>query len=166
MEFKVVEAKLAEQLREKFIERFVDTEGERFHDYYDESDKYVRHFLWDHLKRSFEVCTQEQAAEYLQNRGDVYFMWDFWREGTVFADKYRGAVIMANGGDVGRLAIDEWNAEIEAEKHDCYIEYPQLPSDIYVFDDSFSWYVVFTHEFNDCDKLDDIVRFCVKFSEH
>ena len=88
-------------------------------------------------------------------------MWDLRREGTFFADEYPNAVIETSGGEVGRLAVDEWNAEIEAEKHDCYIEHPMLPSDIYVFDDSFSWYVVFTHESNDCDSLDDIVRYCI-----
>lgn len=168
MDFEAVDAKCAKQLREKFIKCFVDTESEYFRDYYDESDEYVRHFLWDRLKdysAEKHCCTQEQAAQFLERFDSVYFMWDFWREGTVFADEYRGAVIKTSGGELGQLSVDEWNAEIEAEKHDCYIEHPQLPSDIYIFDDSFSWYVIFTHEFDDCDSLDDIVRFCIKFPE-
>lgn len=168
VDFEVVDAKRAKQLREKFIERFADTESGYFRDYYDESDEYVRHFLWDCLKDCSgdkKRCTQEQAAEFLERFDSVYFMWDFWRSGTVFADEYRGAVIKTSGLQVGQLSVNEWNAEIEAEKHECYIEHPQLPSDIYVFDESFSWYVIFTHEFNDCDSLDDIVRYCIKFSE-
>ncbi|MDE6728295.1 MAG: hypothetical protein K2J80_10215 [Oscillospiraceae bacterium] len=164
--FEVVEAGYARQLREKFIERFVDTECEYFQRHLPQANEYVRGFLWDCLKAgSKKQVTQERAAEFIKDRGGVYFMWDHWREGTVFADEYPNTVIKADGGEVGRLSVEEWNAEIEAEKHDCYIEHPQLPSDIYVFDDSFSWYAVFTHEFDDCESLDDIVRYCIVFSE-
>ena len=150
----------AEQLREKFTAAFVDTECEYYARY---RDRDGCRFLWDCPKNlpGKRGCTQEEAAAFLKRFESVYFMWDHWRDRTVFADEYPNAVIAASGGEVGRLAVDEWNAEIEAEKHDCYIERPQLPSDIYVFDDSFSWYVVFTHEFNDCENLSDIVRYCL-----
>lgn len=167
MKFEIIPGDRAKLLRECFITEFVDTNTENYRKYY-EKNKYGGRFLWDSLKNySFEKhsCTQEQAAEFLERFDRVYFMWDTWREGTVFADEYPNAVIEASGGELGRLAVGEWNAEIEAEKHDCYIKHPQLPSDIYVFDDSFSWCVVFTHESNDCDSLDDIIRFCIKFSE-
>lgn len=164
MNFEVVEQSRAKLLRERFIERFVNTECEYYGKYYLQADEYVRGFLWDCLKDFSDKkkrCTQDQAAKLLEKRGSVYFMWDFWCEGTVFADEYPNAVIKANGAELGRLSVDEWNAELEAEKHDCYIEHPQLPSDIYVFDESLSWYVVFTHEFDDCENIDDIVRYCI-----
>lgn len=167
MRFEVIDLKRAKQLRERFIECFVDTKSEYYRKYCLQADETVRGFLWDTLKVYSEknICTQEQAAEFLEKNGSVYFMWDLWRKGTVFADKYPNAVIKADGAELGRLSVNEWNAELDAEKHDCYIEYPQLPSDIYVFDESFSWYVVFTHEFDDCDSPDDIVRHCIIFSE-
>lgn len=168
MKFEPIPEARANELRERFMAEFIDKDTENYRKYYDKSE-YGGRFLWDSLKNySAEVhCrTQEQAAEFLERFERVYFMWDFWREGTVFADEYPNAVIkvIENGGELGRLAVSEWNAEIEAEKHDCYIEHPQLPSDIYVFDDSFSWCVVFTHESNDCDSFDDLVRFCIIYN--
>ena len=169
MNFKVVDAATAKQLRERFTERFINTDCEYFKKYCAQTDEYVRGFLWDCRRPAangkFFEYTQEQAAEFLRSRGNVYFMWDLWRTGTVFADEYPGAVIEANGDDVGRLAVCEWNAELEAEKHDCYIEHPQLPSDIYVFDDSFSWYVIFTHETDEYENPDSPVRYCIVYSE-
>lgn len=165
MDFEISAAESSRRLRETFIERFVDTKCEYYQNVL-EADEQVRGFLWDCLKAGGkEQVTQERAAEFLKGRGGVYFMWDHWRSGTVFADEYPGAVVKADGGEIGRLAVSEWNAEIEAEKRDCYIEHPQLPSDIYVFDEGFSWYVVFTHEFDDCESLDDIVRYCILYSE-
>lgn len=167
MKFEVVDIIQAGRFRERFIERFVNTKSEYYRKYCHQADENVRGFLWDSLKSYSEKnrCTQEQAAEFLEKCGGVYFMWDLWRNGTMFADKYPNAVIKADGAELGRLSADEWNAELEAEKYDCYIEYPQLPSDIYVFDESFTWCVIFTHEFEDCDSLDDIVRFCIIISE-
>lgn len=158
MEFEIIPDDRAKQLRERFIAEFIDKDTDNYRKYC---------FLWDSLKNysAEKHCrTQEQAAAFLERFDRVYFMWDFWREGTVFADEYPNAVIKTSGGELGRLAVSEWNAEIEAEKHDCYIEHPQLPSDIYVFDDSLSWCVVFTHESNDCDSLDDLVRFCIVYN--
>lgn len=165
MKFEVVEAAYAKRLRETFIKRFVDTKCGYFQSYL-EANEHIRSFLWDCLKADNKMqVTQERAAEFLEGRGGVYFMWDHWRKGTFFADEYPGAVIKADGGEIGRFSVDEWNAELESEKHDCYIEYPQFPSDIYVFDESFSWCVIFTHEFDECDSLDDIVRYCIIYSE-
>ena len=170
MNFEVVDAQCAKQLRSEFTERFIDTGCERFQKYRAQTDGYTGIFLWDclraDLKGKFFDHTQEQAAESLKTRGSVYFMWDRWREGTVFADDFPNSVIKADGGDVGRLAVDEWNAELEAEKHDCYIEHPQLPSDIYIFDDSFSWFVIFTHETDECSGSENIVRYCIVYSQN
>lgn len=164
MNFELLPKDRAKLLREDFIKRFVDTNCEYYRKYF-ASDPTPHGFLWDCLNAAGQVVTQEQAAELLERFERVYFIWDTWREGTVFADEYPNSVIETSGGELGRLAVGEWNAEIEAEKHDCYIEHPQLPSDIYVFDNSFSWCVVFTHESNDCDSLDDIVRLCIKITE-
>lgn len=166
MKFNPIPEARADELRRRFITQFIDKDTENYRKYHDQSE-YGGRFLWDSLKNySFEKHsrTQEQAAAFLERFDRVHFMWDFWREGTVFADEHPNAVIETSGGELGRLAVSEWNAEIEAEKHDCYIERPQLPSDIYVFDDSFSWCVVFTHESNDCDSLDDLVRFCIVYN--
>lgn len=169
MKFEVVDAKLAKKLREMFTEKFIDTDCDYYKRYHTQTDGYMRGFLWDcrrsDVKGNFFEYTQEQAADFLKTRGSVYFMWDNWREGTVFADEYQNAVIAADGEEVGRLAVDEWNAELEAEKHDCYIEHPQLPSDIYVFDESFSWYVIFTHETDEYTEPDNAVRYCIVYSE-
>lgn len=161
MKFDIIPDDRAKLLRERFIAEFIDTASENYLHYYDKNE-YCGRFLWDSLNAAGGVVTQEQAAEFLTRFDRVYFMWDFWRKGTVFADEYPNTVIETGGGELGRLAVGEWNAEIEAEKRDCYIEHPQLPSDIYVFDDSLSWCVVFTHESNDCDSLDDIVRLCIR----
>lgn len=105
MEFELIPKERAEKLRERFITEFVDTASGNYRNYYDESDEYVRHFLWDSLRDySFEkhCCTQEQAAEFIEQFDRVYFMWDTWREGTVFADEYPNAVIETSGGELGR----------------------------------------------------------------
>lgn len=162
------EPQAAKRLREVFIDRFVDTNGERYREYLAQNSDRCACFLWDCLKAETwgKPCTQERAAEFLARFESVYFMWDFWRSGTELADKYPGAVMRAPGAELGRFAADEWNAEIEAEKHDCYIEYPRFPSDIYVFDESFSWFVIFTHESDEYERLspDDIERLCIIYN--
>lgn len=170
MDFEPLSKERSDRLRETFIRRFIDTECDYYRRYKaligGADDSVVcAGFLWDCLRDyspNRDRCTDVQAAEFLESRTSVYFMWDFWRTGTVFADEYPNAVIRTSGA-VGKLSVDEWNAELEAEKHDCYIEHPWLPSDIYVFDDSFSWVVVFTHEFDDCEPSDNVKRFCVMY---
>ena len=68
MRYKVIPEVRAKRLRARFITEFVDTASGNYRSYCDESNEYVRHFLWDSLRDySLEKpCgTQEQAAEYL-----------------------------------------------------------------------------------------------------
>lgn len=72
-DFEVVDEEYAEQLREKFIKRFVDTECEYFQRYYTQTDGNVHGFLWDCLNTGDKKrCTQKQAAEELFVVRDIH----------------------------------------------------------------------------------------------
>ena len=124
----------SDELRGKYIEEFVDSSS----DYYIENIKNTRFYsdglcylgyLWCCLKEPC-VVPEHIARNFLQNQKHLYVMWDISTCKNIFIPdywKYPKRSVMY---------IEQWT---DALKED-------LPEDIYLFDDTFRWSVIFTHE--------------------
>lgn len=160
MEFEIISPEQAGKLRTGFIQRFVDTSSEHYQTYIASpvscSDGlcYIG-YLWDCLldnETYQKECDMETAAAFLKDKEAVFVMWDlFSRERVVdhrrFSLHYpKDTVICMRGQLLGQTVVEEWNAEQDAWNNDCQVEDLWFPEDIYCFDESMSWYVIFTHE--------------------
>ena len=58
----------------------------------------------------------------------------------------KGTIISTQGSLLAQKIVDEWNDDFAAFKADCICQGLWLPEDIYCFDESMSWYAIFTHE--------------------
>lgn len=86
-------------------------------------------YLWNCLLKQ-TVISESNADQFLHEKQKILIMWDVHScEQTLITDywKFSNAKI---------LLADTWTNSF---KHN-------FPEDVYVFDDSFSWSVIFTHE--------------------
>ena len=147
-------------MRKAFIQRFVDTASDHYQKHIAALVQYSDGFyydgyLWDCLRDNKEwenECRMEEAAAFLSGKKNVFVMWDLFskerRYGCKFCSlKYPADIVINIRGDCfARLVVEEWNREQAARKAACNCEGLWLPHDIYCFDESMSWYAIFTHE--------------------
>ncbi len=171
-EFSVVEKAKALRLRERFISAFIDTSHEMFHEHIEVLHSYpdgefYRGYLWCFLEDNGEYeheCTMETACECLKKHNNIYVMWDLFSNHRIknsckFVNGYeKSTVIETSGALVAEMIPDEWGEIYDPSR--CW-----FPDDIYCFDESMNWYVVFTHEGWDSYtnpelKEDDYIRIC------
>ena len=169
MQFLVVDPKNQEEIRANFINNFVDTTTDHYKKYIATLKKYpdgmcYDGYLWDSLKADYEIIekTMEQAIDYLIAKGDVFVMWDNYSNHRVFDNAIlsynypKKTIIQMNSAELCKYIKNEWGD---------YFNKKYLPDDIYIFDNSFNWYVIFTHEGHEkYDKPelteDDYIRIC------
>ena len=127
----------ANEIRRQYIQSFVDTTTS----YYRERIAVTRAFrdgqcyvgyLWDSLKHSRLVDEEEAIKELARMAKPLYALWDIHSNERIYIKDYwkfpKDAVLI--------LGVKELIAGMRF-----------LPEDIYVFDDSFDWSIVFTHEY-------------------
>lgn len=159
MEFEIVPSVKAKQLRENFIKKFVDTTSDHYLKHIktllqDADDLFYDGYLWDCLQcneKYQKECNMEVAAEFLREKKRVFMMWDLSSRERLshkrFSLKYpKDTVISAQGRFLSQMVVEEWSREQAAFAADCICEGLCLPHDIYCFDESMAWYVIFTHE--------------------
>lgn len=123
-------------LRHKYIKEFVDTSLT----YYKKNIErkimfcdglcYIG-YLWDCLINP-SIISEQKADQLLQEKRDFYIMWDIHScERILIPDYWKFPKTRI-------LCADAW---LETLKND-------LPEDIYIFDDTFSWSIIYTHETN------------------
>ena len=144
MSILVLDLKKSDELRDEYIKSFIDTSSSYYKEDIEQKTLFSDGFcyigyLWDCLLKP-TIISEYKANHFLEDKGIVYIMWDIHSSERIFIDDYwkfpKNQI----------LCTDE---KIESLKSD-------LPEDIYVFDDTFSWTVVFTHEYNDKDR-----RYCL-----
>ena len=130
----VLDSNKSDAIRQKYIETFVDTESK----YYAEKiEKRIEFsdglcyigYLWDCLKKP-NVVSEDELEKVLKDKKCFYIMWDIHSADRILIPdywKYPKSSI---------LVTDNWSSEIKSE----------LPEDIYMFDDTFTWSAVYTHE--------------------
>ena len=98
-------------------------------------------------------------------------MWDLFSKERLAHKRFslehpKDTVISMQANFLSQKVVEEWNREQAAWAADCMCEGLWLPEDIYCFDESMEWYVIFTHEgwekpngpeLNE----DDYIRICV-----
>lgn len=132
------------ELRKCFVSKFVDRETK----YYKSALKHGMHFdgwrykgyLWEALK-SPSIITRQDAFRICEKKDKIYIMWDtrtmekvsirFWY------NKSADMVIQTTGKEL----INQLYEDFSGLLHDAV-----LPSEIYIYDITMEWYVVFTIE--------------------
>ena len=77
-----------------------------------------------------KVISEQQGVQLLNKKRDIYLMWDIHSAQKILVPNYwkypKKSVLMAK----------QWESDMMKE----------LPEDLYLFDSSFLWSVIFTHE--------------------
>ena len=175
----------AEEIRKQFMDRFV-LSWEAFQvkqkdwisqmaegNYSIDIAWYENAYMWDKMDTAFPgVSMKEALAFLLEHNSDVLFM----SEGISHhaprhlffqGKKHIGFVAQAASKELAALIEKEWFEDYRLEMQNMYNPHPALPADLYVFDLSMKWCVVFTHETTDWEsEIDDPLkaadsRYCI-----
>ena len=116
---------------------------------------YDQAYMWDRMDPEYpRVLFREALLSLSEHDGNVYIMSE--GEGHRYPGQLRyhntSIVDFVAQVDVNKLARqieEEWLASFGLGKQTVINCSPVLPEDLYVFDESMAWFVVFTHEAND-----------------
>lgn len=130
----ILDMEKSSQIRKKYIDAFVDTSSHYYvnqilkMELFSDGLCYIG-YLWDCLKKAV-VIPHSECEQFLNAKHNIFVMWDIHSAERIVVPNYwkypKNQV----------LCINQWDQSIRRE----------LPEDIYLFDESFSWSVVFTHE--------------------
>ena len=132
---------------------------------------YDQAFMWDKLPYDVPVVTFSKALELLKSRkGDVLFMSECEDcpttcHFTFNGEKMKGVVGRANACELAERISYEWREGARLFLENRYLE-ETLPEDLYLFDETYEWMIVFTHEtdWNPNGTDDDTEsRFCIAY---
>ncbi|WP_094607241.1 hypothetical protein SPSIL_021400 [Sporomusa silvacetica DSM 10669] len=135
----------SQYLREKYINSFIDVNREYYKKYIETLNEYsdgtcYTGYLWDCLK---DVIVTD--LQYIESKScvmnNVFVFWDIHTKERIFYNDYW----KFGKKSVLKLGFNTLMNNLEF-----------LPEDVYIFDESFKWTLVITHEFVD-DK-----RWCLK----
>ncbi len=133
----VLRGSRAHEIRRKYIQSFVDTTTPVYRDRIAVTrpfgdGKYYVGYLWDCLKHSRLIAEDEAVQDLSWRVTPLYVLWDLHSNEQIYIKDY-------------------WNFPKDAvlilAAKDLVVGRQFLPEDIYTFDDSFGWSIVFTHEY-------------------
>ena len=124
----------SEELRLKYIRNFIDTTKAYYINFIEQKIKFsdglcYTGYLWDCLKNP-RTISETEVSHILQGKQNIYIMWDIHSCERIFISNYW------KYPKTSVLSVISWSDSIKSD----------LPKDIYLFDDTFSWSVIFTHE--------------------
>ena len=164
------------KIREKFIDTFVLSYSEfvSLHkEYISElsaefsEEYYNKMFMWDRIIKSAHEINFSYALSILKNKtGEVLFFTEFYN--TADSGMHEFSILNAHSEfaavscpqELAECISYEWFTMYELYGQDSYRDDWILPQDLYVFDESFSWCLIFTHE-TDCKTESADSRFCL-----
>ena len=131
---KILDAVKSDKLRSKYIQNFVDTTKKYYIELIENKTEFSDGlcyigYLWDCLKDP-KVISEAEASRILQGKKDLYIMWDIHSCERIHIPNY---------WKYPKTSVLTTNMWADAFKSN-------LPKDIYLFDDTFRWSVIFTHE--------------------
>ena len=144
-EISVLDSAEGEEIRNRYIKIFIDFDGEFYKANIETKHKFsdgycYTGYLWDCLVSPI-VISQECFEAMQGNLGHVYVFWDMHSSERILTNDYW------KFGKDSVLKLD-MNVLMSGKSH--------LPEDIYIFDESFDWTLILTHEHTDSG------RFCLK----
>ena len=171
MDYAIVSTSDKKILRDRFIKEFINTNHEYFRKYIGTLRKYpdglcYDGYLWDVLNEAYDNSRvlQEKAITLLKSKSLVYVMWDIYSNYRVVMNDIirlnnpKDTIISVNANELCDLIEYEWAADWDLGER-------YLPEDIYIFDNSMNWCIIFTHEGDDSTENpnlneDDYIRVC------
>ena len=170
MDFKLVEN--TKELGEAFIDRFILTWEEfqiEMKDFIAEMEKnnhpvdfafYEQSLFWDRMGSKYPYVSMEEALAFLRGHsGPVLFMGETGAEGSWEGKRVVDFIAEADAHDLAAKIDQEWYDSYRLAMQDMYDPTAILPYDLYVFDWTMTWCVVFTHETTDWEsELDDPMK--------
>ena len=129
--------------------------------------------MWDKMHPDYPKVSFNEALEYLKKiKGDVVFMsedekthhYSFLRYNGI---EYKNFVAKADANELAELIENEWFESYRLAEQNMYNPEEILPADLYVFDSTMSWFIVFTHETTDWEsEIDEPMkaaasRYCI-----
>ncbi|MBQ7048297.1 MAG: hypothetical protein IJN86_05050 [Clostridia bacterium] len=168
MNYTLLSEEQAKQVRQAFEKAFIETPEEYMascikwrEEYFSNNPnahvyplpKFDEVIYWSKIKCYKEIAFAEAISFLSSISNPVYFMSDLALEGYVgmhlLNDPRASIGFVAVHDDPKSFAehiYDEWKCYMtyDYENEEVWFE-PLLPEDLYVFDDSFSWMLVFTH---------------------
>ena len=124
----------SDALRRKYITRFVNIASSYYKERIERKTMFsdglcYTGYMWDCLMHP-SVISEDKANQFLQDKQGIFIMWDIHScERILIPDYWKFPKSMV-------LWTNIWLKSFEAE----------LPEDVYLFDDTFSWSIVYTHE--------------------
>jgi hypothetical protein len=170
MDFKLLEN--TKDLSKTFMERFVMSWDEFQVDrkaFITEMEKknhpvdftfYEQSLFWDRMGSKFPCVSMEEALAFLrEHSGPVFFMGEKSEDGFWRGKRVVDFIAEADAHDLAAKIDQEWYDSYRLAMQDMYDPNAILPSDLYVFDASMEWCVVFTHETTDWEsELDNPMK--------
>jgi hypothetical protein len=132
----IIHKEIADRLRKRYISAFINTEMEHYREYIltlKQCSDGLCYFgyLWDCLRNPI-IIGEDDIFAFLSNYSDnIYILWDIHSKDKIWIENY---------WKFDKNAILELDPQLLLEN----LEY--LPEDIYIFDSSFEWTYVLTHE--------------------
>ena len=178
-----------DEIRKNFIRRFVMSWDEfqvELKDFIDEMKKrneivdidfYNRSYMWDKISSNYSRVSFREALQVLASiDNNVMFMSEnenvpCYAELFIDGQNIRNFVAQSNAKELAKLIEKEWFEGYILAEQGMYNPNPILPEDLYVFDNSMSWFAVFTHETTDWEsELDDPMksaesRYCILYKK-
>lgn len=161
-------------IRDAFIKQYILS----YQDYYNShknwissnhinftEDYYNRMFMWDKFINANKINFIDALSLLREKDIDVLFMAESSTcSGSDFCElnKQPEAVAIANSIELAECISYEWFTSYELYLQDIYFSNSILPEDLYVFDDTFTWFIVFTHHCT-ADNVPDS-RFCLYYT--
>lgn len=130
----VLDSKESDALRCKYIKEFVNTASSYYKENIERTTMFkdgscYTGYLWDCFLNP-SVISESEADRILGEKRKIYIMWDIHSCERIFIPDYW------KFPKAKLLCADTWTETVKGD----------LPEDIYIFDDTFSWSVVYTHE--------------------
>lgn len=132
---KILDKEEGDAIREKYIDTFVNRLSPHYKKYVEMIQKFkdgycYTGYLWDCLKEP-ALTKEEYVESKAKEINDVYVFWDIHSCERIFIKDYwkfdKDTVLKLKFSDL-----------IEGQNN--------LPEDVYIFDDSFAWTLILTHE--------------------
>lgn len=168
MDYTLLNEERAKQVRERFESTFIETPEEYMasalkwrEEYFSNNPNahvypipnYDKGVYWSKIKCCEEISFTDALSFLSKTDNDVYFMSDPELEGYFgmhllnWDSNSIGFVAVHNAPkEFAEFIYDEWKRSytVDYENEEEWFD-PLLPDDLYVFDESFSWMLVFTH---------------------
>ena len=161
-----------EQIRRKFARAFLES-YESFSVHHKEwiaklpiafnKEFYDTMFMWDRIiEPACRICFADALEVLNHKKCDVLFLTESpqscSRQRCRLNNQFQ-YVAVADAQALAECISYEWFTEYELLEQGRYLADPILPSEVYVFDKSFSWCLIFTHETDETETAES--RLCL-----